>query len=951
MIHKRLLSAALAVLLLFTAIPAAHATSPREKSPLAAYIDESAINPDYLDWLKEGGEGTMPPAQDFSYLNESYTNLATTASTLTSRGTLPAQFDLREQGLVDPVSDQGDLGVCWTIAANSAAAGSIREQFPQLALSPMHTAWFCYHGNEEEEFAPIAGSYPYVSGGNDGRAVGTLAAWKGPVTYDKAPMLPNQQPALSENLRYAADFHLQDAYYMPSGIYNSYNQNTQVPQDIVKQLLMTEGPVSTNYYARGTNTYNPDTYAVYNNVKHPSDHAVLIVGWDDNFPKEKFVQGNQPAHDGAWLVRNSWGTDWGDDGYFWLSYDDQTISGGNAYLLEEADNYTHNYQYDITGWSYSISTNIENPTTATGANIFTAESKEQLEAVSFYTTDAGTSYDIAIYTGVDKDQPTSGTKMLSQSGRETYAGYHTITLNEAIALDKGERFSIVVTFHNPSYAQPLAIEWCPAPSADYVPVYMGNGGESYALIEGSWRDVAGYTDNNYYITNLCIKGFTNPLPDSGTAVPQVQFSAMEGAVADDTQLSLSAAGHADIYVDTGNGYEPYSAPIMLDTLDNAGDSITVRAYAEIGGKRGNVTEKTYTRASAQLTDLALRYGKTTQHLDITDASQHITLPQEAENVCIMAQSGDTISVNGQPLASADWTDAINVPAEGSTTVSISVQGEGKTPSTTTLTLSRAAGADPGPDDSPLYPVQLTAKPEHGGLLFSPTHAAAGTKVTITVLPDDGYTLDSLLVTADAGRKLEIRALGHSRYSFTMPESAVTLHASFVATTADTLPFDDVFPSDWFADPVRYVYETGLMVGTTDDLFTPQENVTRAMIWAVLARDADASVQDGSEWYSGVQTWAKENGISDGLRPNDSVSRQELITMLHRYQGSPAATADLSAYTDSDTIAPWAEDAMRWGIETGLITGLTDTTLAPASGATRAQLATILMRFEQLPTTP
>lgn len=948
MFHKRLLSAALAAALLLAALPPeADAATPTKESPLAAYIDESAINPAYLDWLEEGGEGTMPPAQDFSYLSESYANLAGTASMLTSRGALPAQFDLREQGLVDPVSDQRDLGVCWTIAANSAAAGSIRDQFPQLALSPIHTAWFCYHGNEEEEFAPVSGLHPYVGGGNDGRAVGTMAAWKGPVTYDKAPMLPNQQPALSEDLRYTADFHLQDAYYMPHGIYNNYNQNTQVDRDIVKQLLMSEGPVSTNYYAHGTNTYNPNTYAVYNNSKRPSDHAVLIVGWDDTFSKENFVSGNQPAHDGAWLVRNSWGTDWGDDGYFWLSYEDKTISGGNAYLLEEADNYAHNYQYDITGWSYSISTNSETPTTATGANIFTAESDEQLEAVSFYTTDAGTSYDIAIYTNVDKDQPTSGKKMLSQSGRETYAGYHTITLDEAVALGKGERFSIVVTFHNPSYAQPLAIEWCPMSNANDVPVYMGNGGESYALVDGKWRDVAGHVDNNYYITNLCIKGFTNPLPKSGAAVPQVQFSAMEGPVAEGTQLSLTAAADADIYVDTGNGYELYSAPIMLDTLDNAGDSITVRAYAEIDGKRGNVTEKTYTRASAQLTDLALRYGDTNQHLDTTDTTQHITLPQEAESVRIMAQSSDAITIDGQPLASADWTDAISVPAESSTTVSISVQGEGKTPSTTTLTLSRATGADPGPDDSPLYPVQLAAKPEHGGLLFSPTHAAAGTKVTITVLPDDGYTLDSLLAIADAGRKLEIRALGNSRYSFTMPESAVTLQAGFVVTTADTLPFDDVFPSDWFADPVRYVYETGLMVGTTDDLFAPQENVTRAMIWAVLARDADATTSDGPEWYSGAQTWAIENGISDGLRPNDSVSRQELITMFHRYQGSPAANADLSAYTDSDTISPWAEDAMRWGIETGLITGLTDTTLAPASGATRAQLATILMRFDQL----
>ena len=121
-----------------------------------------------------------------------------------------------------------------------------------------------------------------------------------------------------------------------------------------------------------------------------------------------------------------------------------------------------------------------------------------------------------------------------------------------------------------------------------------------------------------------------------------------------------------------------------------------------------------------------------------------------------------------------------------------------------------------------------------------------------------------------------------------------------------------------------------------------------MIWATLARQANAQdLPAGDEWYSGVQSWAIENNISDGLRPNDSVSREELITMLHRYSNAPIASADLDRYTDAVTISPWAEDAMRWGVEQGLITGLTDTTLAPREGATRAQLAAILQRFINL----
>lgn len=941
---KPFLSGLLATLLIASTVPAqAFAETPNE-SPVAAYIDESAINPDYLEWLENGQQGLAPTMQDFSYLSESYANLLGTMPATTSRGALPASYDLRDVGKVDPVSDQGDLGVCWAIAADSAAAGSIRDQFPQLSLSAMHTAWFCYHGNEEEEFAPLA--QPYLAGGNDARAVGTLAAWKGPVTSDKAPLSVDQPTALSESLRYQADFHLQDAYYMPTGIYGG---GKNVSTDIIKQLLMSVGPVTTNYYSHGLNSYNPDTYAVYNSTSRASDHAVLIVGWDDNYSKDNFVAGNQPQNDGAWLVRNSWGSDWGDDGYFWLSYEDKTIVSGNAYLLEEADNYANNYQYDTTGWSFSLATDPSNPTTGTAANIFTAEGNEQLEAVSFYTTDAGTSYHISIYTGVDDGQPTSGTCALAeQSGRETYAGYHTIELDQPVALEKGQRFSIVVTFENPSYRMPVPIEWCQMPSPNYVPVYLGNGGESYVYANGAWYDVAGSTSNNCYITNVCIKGFTNPLPASGEAVPTVRFSEMEGPVADGTALSLSVEGDADIYWSDGGSYQRYTGPITLDELNADGDQVTIRAYAEVNGKRGNTTSKTFTRAQAQLTDLALKYGDTTQHFDITQDNHTIVLPLEADSVQIMGQSGDSITIDGQRVNSADWSTPISLDIGQTIDVTIDVSGSGKSSTTTTLHVTRSPGSTPSQGDGPLYPVQIDGKPDHGSLLMSPTHAAKGTTVTLTVKPDDGYTLDDLTVTTEQNRKLELRAQGNSRYTFTMPDGAVTVAVKFAKTDAETLPFDDVFSSDWFHEPVHYVYSHQLMVGTSDTLFAPQSSVTRAMIWAVLSRQAGAETDSsGSDWYSGVQQWAVANAISDGTRPNDSVSREELITMLYRYKGAPAATADLSAYSDADTISAWASDAMRWGIETGLIAGLSDTILSPRSGATRAQLATILMRFDTM----
>lgn len=951
MTYKRLLTALFAMVLLTFAAPPAQAATENQ-SPLAAYVDANDFSAAYKEWQSAGSQGIAPSALDLSYLGESYTvNDASTMRSGRNGSNLPSRYDLRDKGLVDPVIDQGNLSICWAIAAGSSASGSIRDQFPQLTFSAMHTAWFSDIGNEESEYDPLA--TPYLRGSNDARAVGTLAAWKGPVSSAIVSLIDESRPQLDERLRYRADYHLQDAYYMPSGSHYQANGDLlTVPTDVTKKLLMTVGPVTTSYYSHGLNTYNPETHAVYNSTPRATDHAVLIVGWDDNYAKENFVAENRPSHDGAWLVRNSWGTSWGDDGYFWLSYEDATLISGNAYVVEEADNYATNYQYDTIGWGYSIMTTPSDPTTATAANIFTAEGDEQLEAVSFYTTDANTRYRISVYTEVSAGEPTSGICVLpGQSGQEAYAGYHTIELEKAIALKKGDAFSIVVELDNPTYEKPVAIEWCPAPYYGYVPQYMGSGGESYVKLDGKWQDVCGPTDVGFTITNVCIKGFTNPLPESGSAVAQVRFSEMEGPVADGTMLQLASSDdNAAIYWSDGGEYRLYTGAIALDELDTASDRMTIRAYAEVNGARGNIISKTYQRAEAQLTDLAVKSGDHIWHLDVSKSDHHLTLPIECENVQLMAQSASALRLNDTLLESNTWSKAASLSPGESTTFTVRAGANGKSETLTSVTLTRASDNGSGSDDRPLYAIRINDKPDHGSILFSPNQAAERDTVTLTVKPDKDYTLDTLVLTAADGSALGYRAIGGGRYTFTMPDSAVDIAITFFETGDGTLPFDDVLVSDWFYKSVQYVYEKALMVGTDVTLFEPQSPVTRAMIWATLARQARADTGEtavGDEWYSAVQRWAVAEGITDGLRPNDSVSRQELITMLHRAQGAPSGTADLSHYSDASEIADWAQNALTWGVEKGLITGLTDTTLAPEQGATRAQLAAILERYVKM----
>ena len=157
-------------------------------------------------------------------------------------------------------------------------------------------------------------------------------------------------------------------------------------------------------------------------------------------------------------------------------------------------------------------------------------------------------------------------------------------------------------------------------------------------------------------------------------------------------------------------------------------------------------------------------------------------------------------------------------------------------------------------------------------------------------------------------------------------------------------FEDLSENDWFYDAVDFMVDKGLMNGVSENEFAPEEKLSRAMMWTILARLSGVDTTGGAVWYEKGYLWAKETGISDGSDPNGEITREQLVVMLWRFMGKPAATGDLSSYTDADTVSDWAKDAMAWAIEVGLINGTTPATLAPQSNATRAQVATILWRF-------
>ena len=157
-------------------------------------------------------------------------------------------------------------------------------------------------------------------------------------------------------------------------------------------------------------------------------------------------------------------------------------------------------------------------------------------------------------------------------------------------------------------------------------------------------------------------------------------------------------------------------------------------------------------------------------------------------------------------------------------------------------------------------------------------------------------------------------------------------------------FNDVASGSWYADAVKNVVNKGLMAGTGKDTFAPNNQVTRAMMWTVLARLDGKDVSGASTWYAKAMTWAIEKGVSDGTFPGNSITREQLATMLWRAAGSPEAKGALTNFNDAASVSSWAAQAMTWAVEQGLISGMGDGALNPQGNATRAQLAVILTAY-------
>ena len=248
---------------------------------------------------------------------------------------------------------------------------------------------------------------------------------------------------------------------------------------------------------------------------------------------------------------------------------------------------------------------------------------------------------------------------------------------------------------------------------------------------------------------------------------------------------------------------------------------------------------------------------------------------------------------------------------------------------------------------------------HGTVTASPKWASKGRIVTLTVTPDEGYKLAALAVTDKDGNKMELTNNGDGTYTFKMPASKVTVTATFTKDIV-TLPFIDVSDSDWFYEPVCFVYSQGLMTGTSATTFEPNTPLSRAMLVAVLHRLEGSPAASGSDfsdvaegdWYAQAVNWAASvgvvNGFEDGtFQPNTAITREQMAAILcnyAQYKGlDVSASGSLSTFTDAASVSDWAKESVEWAVGSGLLGGYEDSTLRPQGTTTRAEVASVLQR--------
>lgn len=355
---------------------------------------------------------------DYKWDSETYTAMFTNKAVDNSY--LPERYSYMEEGRSPIAKDQGDLGTCWAFATFTALESSLMPE-EKLDFSEDHLVYNNECGADSEN-----GGYYNIS-------MSYLLSWKGPVLEEQDPYGDGNS---DESLKPVK--HIQQAEIIAS---KDYQQ--------IKEKVFKYGGVESSIYMSLNNEdsksihYNREKAAYCYIGEELANHEIVIIGWDDNFPKEYFSN-KDIKQDGAFICINSWGTDFGEDGIFYISYSDTHIGDKNICytLVEETNNYDNIYQSDLCGWTGTMG--YEGSNSVYFANVYTAESNETLKAIGFYATDQDLSYEVFVCEKYEDKNSLNNRNHIAARGEIRNVGYYTIDLDKSYKIKKNEEYAVIV---------------------------------------------------------------------------------------------------------------------------------------------------------------------------------------------------------------------------------------------------------------------------------------------------------------------------------------------------------------------------------------------------------------------------------------------------------------------------------------------------------------------------
>ncbi len=410
-----------------------------------------------------------------SYSWDETTQTAVVTNAQSVPETLPKAYDMRDDERVTPVRDQGNLGTCWAFASLGALESSLMPGESYM-FSPDHMSFMSGYNMTQQD------------GGDFNMALAYLTSWKGPVLENEDPY---GDGATDSSL--TASVHLQEAVSIPAKDF-----------DGIKAAIHQWGGVQSSFYSdmefanSSSSYYSAKDCSYYYPGKNTANHDIVIVGWDDDYPKENFNV--HPENDGAFLCRNSWGSQFGDRGYFYISYEDTNIGTDNLVYtrVETTDNYDCIYQSDLLGWVGTIGYSEEG---AWFSNVYEAQKDEMIKAAAFYTTGPSSYFDIFIVRDFT-DSQSFDTMEYVKSGYIENAGYHTVDFLADLPVNAGDKFAVIVHLVTEDSLRPVAIEYETGEWTSSVDI---SDGEGYLSYDGrTWENI-----ESVYESNACLKVFTD----------------------------------------------------------------------------------------------------------------------------------------------------------------------------------------------------------------------------------------------------------------------------------------------------------------------------------------------------------------------------------------------------------------------------------------------------------